>query len=236
MNTNRIVITIDGLAGSGKSTLAALLAKKLGFIHFNSGQLYRAVGYLATREGVALDDQDGIERLIMAHKVELKLSSAGEISVLIDSSEVGSELRTPAVSEATSVVSGLEVVRKALLAPQRQAFPGYSLVAEGRDMGTVVFQDSPLKFFVSAPVAVRVRRRISQLRANNNISSDINELERAVQQEILERDERDVNRRLAPTVAASDSIAVDNSSPDLTQAIEFMYSLALSRGLARPSI
>lgn len=235
----RLIITIDGLAGSGKSTLAAQLASRIGFIHFSSGILYRAAGYLANKHRIDVSDEDAVLAAVKPHNLELVVEErahagnqiARAVALKIDSKLSASELYTPAISEATSQVSKHPRLRELLLEPQRSACGEFPLVAEGRDMGTVVFPASPLKFFIEVPVAVRVQRRLAQLAERGVISRDNKELELSIRQEIIERDARDSERSVAPTAAAADAIVVDNSSPNLTQTLDFMYSLARERGL-----
>lgn len=220
---SRIVITVDGLAGSGKTSLSRALARELGFAHLNSGLLYRGIGFLCLQHNVDLDDEAAIGRLLKSHSVELR--SEGEL--LIDGIERAAELMTPVVSEATSKTSRFPVVRAYLLEAQREAFPGRGLVAEGRDMGTVVFPAAPLKFFISASVAVRVARRLQQLSASPGIVLD----EATIQREILERDERDSTRAVSPTKGATDAVLIDNSGLPMAEVVASLRSVVKERGL-----
>lgn len=230
--TDRRVVTIDGLAGSGKSTLARELAKKLGFVHLNTGLLYRAVGFLALEHGVGVRAGPELARLIAMHRLELKATPAKGCEILIDGSAYGERLHMPEVSEATSIVSSVAEVRQALVQAQREAFPGQPLVAEGRDMGSIIFADAALKFFVQAELEVRVARRLAQYSGARKLAEDeLNLLKKEMEREIIERDERDQGRALAPAKAASDALIVDNSSLTLTQVLENMYAAVAKRGL-----
>jgi len=233
MSSGRAVITVDGLAGSGKSTLARLLAERLGFVHFSSGLFYRALGYLALAESRDAGNVEHALALLQHHAVELRM----EGGVLIDGALLGEELYRPRVSEATSIVASLEAVRAALVAKQRSVFPGRSLVAEGRDMGTVIFPDADLKFFIRADRAVRVKRRLSQLGYEPSLDGvRVNCLKEDIEIEIDERDRRDSERSTAPTVAAADAIIVDNSSQTLTVVVQSMYDAVANKGLAAPDL
>jgi len=221
----RTVITVDGLAGSGKTSLSRALARALGFAHLNSGLLYRGIGWLALQHSVDLDDEGAIGELLKAHTVELR----GEGELFVDGVDRASELVTPAVSEATSKTSRFPVVRAFLLDAQRSAFPGQGLVAEGRDMGTVVFPGAPLKFFVTATVAVRVARRLQQLSSSRGLVLD----EDAIRREIIERDERDSTRAVSPTKGADDAVTVDNSGLPMADVVASMRGVAAGRGLLK---
>lgn len=231
---SRKVITVDGLAGSGKSTLARLLAEKLGFVHLNTGLLYRAVGYLALKENVDRNDEIALGKMIARHRISLSMKGDA-LAVLLDGTDIVSELQSPEVSESTSMVSRFAVVRTALMDLQRSACPERPIVAEGRDMGTVVFPDAPLKFFVTADEAVRVERRLQQLlQAAGKGSADSaarTELLGKIGKEIAERDQRDTRRSVAPTLAAPDAVTVDNSTKSLEEIVAELVAHARSRSL-----
>lgn len=224
----RFVIAVDGLAGSGKTTLSRLLAQKLGFAHLNSGALYRGVAWLAREHGVSARDVSALLSLLATHSLALQQNSNQEGRVIADGRDVTSEIGVPEISEMTSVLSQFQEVRKELFTRQRDAYPGANLVAEGRDMGTIVFPDAPLKFFIRASQAVRIDRRLRQLGLNPATAdpNGLKALKRQIEMEIIERDERDSKRPVAPTVAAVDAVEVDNSAETLTDVLQTMYSVA----------
>ena len=229
----RVVITVDGLAGSGKTSISKLLAEKLHFCHLNSGVLYRAVGFLALSNGVSPDDEQALADLLSSHKILLDLDASGQPVLSIDGAVFGTELHTPAVSESTSRCASNPIVRTFLKDAQREAFSERPLVAEGRDMGTVIFPDAQAKFFVEVDVQERVKRRIEQLLQDSPDMSlkERNDLEKQMRIEIIERDERDINRDVAPTVAAGDAQVINNTAQTLTQVVQYMYDSVASKGL-----
>lgn len=230
---SRTVITVDGLAASGKSTLARLLAEKLGFVHLNTGLLYRSVALLTIRCKVDPHDEAKVRQLLADHTISLQLDEKKSSRAFIDGADVTENLHAPHVSEKVSIVAQQRAVREALFAAQRDAFPGSPMVAEGRDMGTVVFKDAPLKFFVVADESVRVERRVRQLLAHTPGSSQSDELQlrQKTTDEIRERDKLDAARALAPMLAAADSVPVDNSSNSLDKTLGSMLAIVAERAL-----
>lgn len=237
MKSNRPVITMDGPAGSGKSTLSAMLAQKLGWVNLNSGALYRAIAYEALQKKIRLDDHPAITTLAQSTKLELRENAQKQSEVLINGRVAGDEIRTPEVSEATSKIAVIPEVRAALRDAQRHAFAGRGLVAEGRDMGTVVFADANLKIFLTVSEDARIERRIAQLKSEAEkagaamTDEAIASLRAQMRVEIQERDIRDSSRAVAPLKPAADAITVDNSSKTLEETLEEILKLARARGL-----
>lgn len=230
----RTVITVDGLAASGKTTLARLFAAQIGFAHLNSGSLYRAIALSAVRENVSPEDGSAIQEVLTRTRIELARADDGTAVVRLNGVVVDSELQSPEISDVTSRIAVHPAIRKALVAMQRNAFPGEHLVAEGRDMGTVIFPDAPLKFFVVADVEVRIARRLRQMEQTGHVHpEDPKVMKKNIQIEILARDERDQARTDSPAKPATDAVVIDNSARSLTSVIESMYSAALARGLVR---
>jgi CMP/dCMP kinase len=229
----RKVITVDGLAGSGKSTLACLLADKLGFIHFNSGLLYRAAAFLALDAGVDPHNGPKVAELLDAHDVQLQADRKKGTQLLIDGVNRTDEVQSVEVSNATSCAATCKEVRQRLVKTQREIFPGLNIVAEGRDMGTVIFPESSVKFYVTADLEVRIQRRLSKLYGDVQkiTPTELKLLKQKVEKELLERDARDSGRDIAPLKPAPDAVMIDNSAASLTEIVQSMYDTALRRGL-----
>ncbi len=221
----RFIVTIDGLSASGKSSLGKALATKLGARLFSTGLIYRALGLLLVRNSVSPDDTQLVMKALQSHKISLA-AVGSETKVLLDGSELGAEVFTPQVSDAASRASARPEVREKLLELQRSAFPGENLVVEGRDIGTVVFPEAPVKFFISASAEVRSQRRLAQMQVPQAVAAAA-DLKKTLETEVLARDTRDQNRAVAPTVAAPDAILIDNSVQTLTNVIEQMYAHCL---------
>lgn len=205
---NRLIIAIDGPSGAGKSTLAKRLAKDLGFIYLDTGAMYRALALKVLRQAVDLTDASRIGRLVDETEVDLRHRD-GNLEVLLDGEDVSGQIRTPAVSQMASKVSALKKVRDRMLVLQRAMGQRGSVVAEGRDIGTVIFPQAEVKIYLDASPAERARRRCRELTAAGR-QGDLQETLR----EIEERDKRDSERDIAPLCKAEDALLVDSSSVD----------------------
>jgi CMP/dCMP kinase len=201
----RLIIAIDGPSGAGKSTLAKRLAKELGFIYVDTGAMYRALALKVLREGVDLADDASMARLIGSTTIDLRQVD-GALQVLLDGADVAAEIRTPQVSQMASKASALGVVRSRLLELQRDMARRGNIVAEGRDIGTVVFPQAEVKIFLQASAVERARRRFAELQSAGQ-SVDLTKTLR----EIEERDKRDSERDLAPLRQADDALMIDSS-------------------------
>lgn len=200
-----MIVAIDGPSGAGKSTLAKRVASELGFMYLDTGAMYRALGLKALRQGVELTDEAGVARLVAATEIDLK-ERAGKLEVFLDGEEVSALIRTPEVSQAASRISALKVVRQRMLELQRALARRGRVVAEGRDIGTVVFPGAEVKIFLDASAQERARRRCQELRAAGQPVS-IEETQR----EMEERDRRDSEREWAPLRQAEDALAIDST-------------------------
>jgi cytidylate kinase len=208
-----MIVTIDGPAGAGKSSAARALAARLGFEFLDTGAMYRAVALAALRAGVGWTDDAGLKDLLA--KITLQMPPGG--AVLLDGEDVSGLIRTPKVSEGSSVVAASAVVRPYLAALQRQIAAGRDMVCEGRDQGTVVFPDAGCKFYLDADPDERLRRRVREMEGRGQ-SVDVEEL-RTIQ---AERDQRDAGRDLAPLRPAADAILLDSTALSLDQVVERM--------------
>ena len=203
------VIAIDGPSASGKGTVAARVAQALGFHFLDSGALYRLVALAALRSGTPVDDEAALARLGGAMDV-----SFGEGSVRLDGREVGEDLRAEEVGAAASRVAALPAVRQALLVRQRAFRRAPGLVADGRDMGSIVFPDAPLKVFLTADVEARAQRRYKQLMEKGMYAKMGDVVE-----ELRRRDERDMNRPVAPLKHYPDAIFLDTTGLSVDEAV-----------------
>jgi cytidylate kinase len=214
------VIAIDGPAGSGKSTLARLLAERLGFAYLDTGAMYRAVAFLALREGVALDD--GASLAVLAREARLTFAADGRI-VAADH-DVSEEIRRPAVSAAVSEVSAHAEVRAVLLDEQRRIGAVQDVVIEGRDIGTVVFPGAPVKLFLTASPEIRAERRRKELIAGGeHVGAD------ETLQAMVARDAYDTGRAVAPLRRAIDAVELDSSGLDIEQVVEAARHIVTTR-------
>ena len=222
------VITIDGPSGSGKGTVAGILAKRLGWNLLDSGALYRLLAFAAGNHGVALDNEALLEKLAAHLDVQFIGATDGKPArIILEGDEVTHAIRSETVAAGASKVAALPAVRDALLQRQRAflEFPG--LVADGRDMGTVVFPDAPLKVFLTASAEERARRRYLQLKAKGDDVSLSGLLD-----EIRARDERDTQRAIAPLKPAADAIQLDSTELSIEQVLERIMSEIALRDIA----
>jgi cytidylate kinase len=199
------VITIDGPSGAGKGTVSRAVARRLGWRLLDSGALYRVVALAAERRGIDLDDEPRVAGLAGTLDVEFR-DADGEPHVLLDGHDVTAQLRTEGAGEAASKVAALPAVRTALLGRQRAFAAPPGLVADGRDMGTIVFPDALLKVYLSASAEERAARRYKQLK-DKGIDVSL----RNLSLEIAQRDERDASRPVAPLVPAADARVIDST-------------------------
>ena len=216
-----MIIAIDGPAGSGKSTVARGLARRLGVTYLDSGALYRAVTLAALERGLDLDDGDALGRLAEGLDIDLREREHDNVRVLLDGRDVSEEIRTPAVTGASSTVAAHQEVRRALLRKQRELISSGDWVVEGRDIGTVVAPDAAIKVFLTADPAERARRRAAELR-RRGIEADADDVHRAIEQ----RDRLDSTRSAAPLRRADDAIEIDTTGLDAEQVIERVAALA----------
>ncbi|ATC82424.1 MULTISPECIES: (d)CMP kinase [Pseudoalteromonas] len=223
------VITVDGPSGSGKGTVCRLLADKLGWDVLDSGAIYRVLSLAALHHQIALDNEEALVPLAANLDVQFLVDSqtnAGK--VILEGEDVTSTIRNEEVGAAASKVAALPRVREALLRRQRAFKTERGLIADGRDMGTVVFQDAPLKIYLTASAQERARRRYVEL---NERGLDVTLS--GLLQDIQARDERDMNRTVAPLVPADDAIEIDTSELNAQQVFDKVITLvdiAISQG------
>lgn len=220
------ILTIDGPVSSGKGTVARLVAIRLGWHLLDSGALYRVLGYHAKNQGVALDDEPALIALAEALPVRF-VEQQGNTAVILDGEDVSNVIRQESVGELASQVAVLQPVRDALLARQRVFAEPPGLVADGRDMGTVVFTSAPLKIYLTASAEERARRRFEQLKEKGFGATLATLVE-----DIRTRDDRDMNREVAPLRPADDAVVIDSTTMTVDDVVNRILDEAAARQLA----
>jgi cytidylate kinase len=218
------IITIDGPSGSGKGTISRAVASALGWALLDSGALYRLVALAGRRNGLDLDDGSALAGLAAGLHIRFGATPAGEEIVWLGADEVTREIRTEAAGADASRVAALPAVRAALLARQRAFAEPPGLVADGRDMGTVVFPSAPVKIFLTASLEERARRRHNQLK-EKGVAATL----AALSLEIAERDKRDSSRSASPLVASADAVVLDTTGMSVDAVVERVLRLAGAR-------
>jgi CMP/dCMP kinase len=218
-----LLITIDGPAGSGKSTISKLLAAKLSFLYLDTGALYRAVAYQATEEGIYTADEEGIGDLCKRTKIRLQRGDHAQ-RVFVNGLDVTDKIRTEPISLLASTLSAMPLVRAALLPIQREFAKDGGVVAEGRDMGTVVFPGADFKFFLEADAEERVRRRYLELiRRGENVDYV------SLKQDLLFRDRRDRERDNAPLKVPEGAIVLDSTHLSAEAVVDAMLAVIVKQ-------
>ncbi len=218
----KIVIAIDGPAASGKSTTAKLLAKKLGYVYIDTGAMYRAFTLKALTENIL--EQLLVDESLLRQFVETTDVRLTDAQVLLDGCDVTAQIRSNEVSKMVSKISALKAVREKLSAIQRKLGEEKGVVMDGRDIGTAIFPNAELKIYMMASARERAKRRYAELKAQNatlDVSFD------ALEAEIKQRDEEDMNRAVSPLRKADDAVVLDTSSLTIEEQVEHIYRLAL---------
>ncbi len=214
MSSHTPVVTVDGPSGAGKGTLCMLLSKKLGFHLLDSGAIYRVLALAALHHGVDLESEDAL--VPIATHLDVQFIAEGDlVKVILEGEDVSGELRKEETGMAASKVAALPRVREALLRRQRAFAEGQGLIADGRDMGTVVFPQAEAKIFLDASAEERAQRRLKQLQ-DKGLDVKFADL----LSEIQERDDRDRNRPVAPLRPAEDALMLDSTSMSIDEVVE----------------
>lgn len=220
---NRLIIAIDGPSGAGKSTITRLLAQRLGYLNIDTGAMYRTLALSVRRAGVSLDDEAALARVCAGVVITFERNNGG-YRVLANGEDVSEEIRTPEISLLTSTVSSRKVVRDSMTRLQREMGKSGGVILEGRDIGTVVFPDADVKFFLSASVEERAKRRHRELAAKGEGVT----LEQTVL-EVARRDEQDERREHAPLRKADDAIEIDSTALTIDEVVAEMEKIIKSR-------
>jgi len=223
-----MIVTIDGPSGAGKSTVSRSLAQRLGYRYLDTGAMYRAFAYYAHSRG-AKKNSAALASLIKEFSVQFVYNSA-HVRVFIDSEDISEEIRKPSITALASQLSAGEPVRRRMTDLQRELGAQGDIVAEGRDMGTVVFPHAEVKFFLDADVSARARRRFEELRLTDPAITF-----QEVFEDIKSRDDRDRNREIAPLKAAHDAIVIDSTDRTAEEVVEEMRRIVLLKNTQRPS-
>jgi len=219
------IITVDGPSGTGKGTICSYLTDWLQWNFLDSGALYRVLALAAKNHGINNDDEAALANLAENLNVEFKVGAAGSlVNVVLDDEVVTDDIRTEEAGNAASLVAPIIAVREALLSRQKAFHKAPGLVADGRDMGTVVFPKATLKIYLTASAEERAKRRLKQLK-DKGISANLRDLSA----DIAERDERDSTRAVSPLKPAEDAVIVDTSSLGINAVVEKISDLVKQR-------
>jgi cytidylate kinase len=215
----KMIVAIDGPSGVGKSTLSKLLARELGYINLDTGAMYRAVALEASRQGIDASDHEALRRLCSEIAIEFSRNDGNE-SVLLNGKDVSKDIRTPEISLLTAAVAACPEVRQAMVECQRKLGAKGGVVLEGRDIGTVVFPQAEIKFFLKASADVRGQRRFLELR-----SKGVDVALAKTIAEVKARDNADMSRSTSPLRQADDAIVIDTSEMDISQVLAHMLAV-----------
>jgi len=218
-----LVIAVDGPSGAGKSTISKALSRRLGYLEIDTGAMYRAMAWLARESGLDLENHEAVVSLSSQAEVELTLDN-GTTRVLANGNDVTTLIRTPDISMLTSKISALKPVRDAMLSLQRKMGAKGGVVLDGRDIGTVVFPDAELKFFLSASAEERGRRRFLELQGKGVQAT----LEETIK-DVMQRDKQDMEREIAPLRQADDAILIDSTGKSIEQVVAAMEQYVVQK-------
>lgn len=223
LENRRLIIAIDGPSGAGKSTVGKGLAKRLGYLYIDTGAMYRAVALKVKEKGIIPDDEKALGKLVSS----IHLSFAGddqENRILCNGEDITHAIRSPEVSRFASDISKNRLVREELVRMQREMGKDGGVVLEGRDIGTVVFPEADLKFYLDADPEERGRRRYREL-SEKGMEVDF----KKTIKEVMERDQNDMNRPLSPLKRAEDAILIDSTNRSIDEVVEEMYRIAIAK-------
>ena len=211
-----MIIAIDGPAGSGKSTVAKIVAKKLNFRYIDTGSMYRSIAWKSLQKNTALEDKEAVADIALKTKIELVYSEGGQL-VFVDDKNITDQLKMEVVSRGAAIVAAQPIIREIMTAKQRQLGGAGKVVMDGRDIGTVVFPQADKKFFLDADPKERGRRRFIELKEKNQVSdTDLS----IIIEQVIQRDNEDRNRKIAPLKKAKDAILIDTTKLSIDQVVK----------------
>ena len=214
-----LTIAVDGYASSGKGSVCKKLAKKLGIMHLDTGALYRAVGLYMIDNNVSYNDRDEVERELLNIHIDVDYSEDGQIT-LLNGENVSKRIRQNKVSDICSIISQYSCVRELILIIQREIADKYDVIMEGRDITSHVLPNAEFKFLLNADIDIRAERRYKEL-IEKGESVTINQ----IKEELIERDRRDTQRKVAPLILTEGTIYIDNSYMTIDEEVELMYDI-----------
>ena len=220
------VITIDGPSGAGKGTVSQLIAEKLGWHILDSGALHRLLALAVSHHGMSPDDVDTLKVLAEHLDIQFQQTEEGKVEIILEGEVVTQAIRTEEVGNSASKLASIPEVREGLLLRQRAFSQAPGLVADGRDMGTVVFPSAQIKVFLTASAEERAQRRLQQLQQKGE-AVNLDELVKTIK----ERDERDANRAIAPLVPAAGALVIDSTDLTIEQVVEMIFAETAKAGL-----
>jgi cytidylate kinase len=210
-----IVIALDGPAGAGKSTVAKEVAKRLGFVYLDTGAMYRSLTLKALRQHVDLNDEPKLVDLAHRTTIDLQMNNDHRLKVLLDGADVTEDIRTPEVTNNTFYIAKLPGVREVMVERQRAIGSTSNIVAEGRDIGTVVFPQAYRKFYLDANFEERAKRRIVEMQGKGTVVEPTN-----IQKDLQERDTKDFTRKVGPLKKADDAIVIDSTFMTISEVVQ----------------
>ncbi len=220
-----MIIAVDGPSGAGKSTVARILAKRLAFLYIDTGAMYRALTLKALENNVPIDDEKKIFQLACTAKIDLRNNADGSLTVLLDGQDVSLDIRKPKITQFVSDVAKIKDVRSILVGIQRELGRRGDCILDGRDIGTVVFPDAKVKFFIDASAQERVNRRFKELKG---LGQNVSEVD--VSKDLSNRDKIDSTRKASPLRKAADAIYIDTTDLSIEQVVEKMSEYVKKNG------